>query len=69
MTLGSSDAKKIDLFFGFKVKSQLCAWTTFAAVCVEGFCKKGTAAECAVRDCKKGAAAECIIRLEGWICC
>ena len=25
---------------GFKVKSQLCAWTTSAAVCAEGFCKK-----------------------------
>ena len=23
-----------------KVKSQLCVWTTSAAVCVEGFCKK-----------------------------
>ena len=24
----------------------MCAWTTSAAVCVEGFCKKGSAAEC-----------------------
>ena len=29
--------KKLDLFLGFKFKSQLCAWTTSAAMCVEGF--------------------------------
>ena len=61
--------KKLDLFLGFKFKSQLCAWTTSAAMCVEGFCKEGTAAECAVRYCKKGTAAECAVILEGWICC
>ena len=37
MTQGSYDAKKLDLFSGFKAKSQLCAWMTSAAVCVEGF--------------------------------
>ena len=40
MNLGSYDAKKLDLFLGFKVKSQLCAWMTSAAVCTEGFCKE-----------------------------
>ena len=40
MTQGSYDAKKLDLFSGFKAKSQLCAWTTSVAVCTEGFCKK-----------------------------
>ena len=39
---------KLDLFLGFKVKSQLCAWTTFATECAEGFCKKGSAAKCTV---------------------
>ena len=52
----------------FKVKSQLCAWTTSAAVCVEGFCKKvksqlcawmTSIAVCAEGFCKKGSAAEC----------
>ena len=35
-----------------KVKSQLCAWMTSTAVCVEGFCKvKGkTAAKCAAKE-------------------
>ena len=47
MKRGSSDAKKIDLFLGFKVKSQLCAWMTSAVVCAEGFVRKGTAAKCA----------------------
>ena len=36
-----------ELFSGFKVKSQLCAWTTSAAECAEGFCKKDSAAKCA----------------------
>ena len=40
MTWRSCDAKKLDLFLGFKVKSQLYAWTTSTAVCAEGFCKK-----------------------------
>ena len=61
--------KQLDLFLVFKVKSQLCAWMTSAAVCAEGFCKKGTATKCTVRDCKKGTAAECTVRLEGRICC
>ena len=78
MTRGSYDAKNLDLFLGFKAKSQLCAWTTSAAVCVEGFCKKelqlcaqrvfvrkGTVAKCAAQICKKGTAAKCATRLEG----
>ena len=69
MKQGSYDAKKLDLFLGFKVKSQLCAWMTFVVVCAEGFCKEGTASECPVRDCKKGTTAECAVRLEGRICC
>ena len=51
--------KKIDLFLGFKVKSQLCAWMTSAAVCIEGFCKKELQLSAQLRVCKKGTAAEC----------
>ena len=67
MTRGSYDAKKLDLFLGFKVKSQLCAWTTSAAVCAKGFCKKELQLSAQLRvvrkelqlsaqlrDCKKG---------------
>ena len=43
--------KKLDLFLGFKVKSQLCAWMTTAAECAVRDCKKGTAAECADQNC------------------
>ena len=32
--------KKLRPILGFKVKSQLSAWMTSAAVCIEGFCKK-----------------------------
>ena len=31
---------KLRLVLWKKVKSQLCAWTTSAAVCAEGFCKE-----------------------------
>ena len=51
-----------------KVKSQLCAWTTSAAVCIEGFGRlRKSAAVCAeacscVRSFKdlKGSATQCI---------
>ena len=33
------DAKKLRSILGFKVKSQLSVWMTFAAQCVEGFVK------------------------------
>ena len=32
--------KKLRSIFGFKVKSQLSAWTTYAAKCAEGFGRK-----------------------------
>ena len=59
--------KKSDLFLGFKVKSQLCAWTTSAAMCVEGFCKKELQLSAQLGVCKKGTAAKCTVRLEGQI--
>ena len=39
--------KKLRSIFGVKAKSQLSAWTTSAAVCVEGFCKKVKSQLCA----------------------
>ena len=53
---------KLRPVLGFKLKSQLCAWTTSAAECEEGFCKKVksqmsawmiSTAECAEGFCKK----------------
>ena len=51
--------KKLYLFLGFKVKSQLCAWTTSSAMSIEGFVRKELQLSAQLRDCKKEIAAEC----------
>ena len=40
-------------------------WTTSAAVCAEGFCKKELQLSAQLRVCKKGTVAKCAARLEG----
>ena len=56
--------KKLRSIFGVKVKSQLSAWTTFAAECAEGFVRKVKSQLSAWMT----SAAECAEVLEERIC-
>ena len=59
--------KKLRPIFGFKVKSQLCAWMTSATVCTESFWVIKKICSCVHRDLQlsvqlqelKGYAVEC----------